>query len=78
MGKKAAKGESSRGRAAGKPPATGGITTEGSKEHLAAPEHMSQEQRIDLMRRTQRKLDQQGRPTARPGSGDEDVADRPS
>jgi hypothetical protein len=56
---------------AGKLPSEEGATLGGSKQRVAAPENMSHQQRIGLMRRAKQLVTRQNRPTARPGSRDE-------
>lgn len=57
-------------REAGRQPSEEGVTLGASKQHASAPETMSHQQRIDLMRRAKQTLSRQNTSSARPGSRD--------
>jgi hypothetical protein len=83
MGNKEMEGNSRQRRAAaraarerGKQPSEEGVTLGGSKQRVSAPEQMTHQERVGLMRRARQKISQQSRPTARPGSRDQDTPDR--
>lgn len=83
MGNKEMEGNSRQRRAAaraarkaGKRPSEEGVTLGSSKQRVKAAENLTQQERVDLMRRARQQLSQQSRPTGRPGSRDRDARNR--
>jgi hypothetical protein len=64
-----------KAREAGKLPSEEGTTLGASKQRVEAPENMSHQQRVGLMRRAEQ-VTREKRGMVRPGSGDRDTPGR--